>query len=172
MLAHISIYAFFSLYLDALGYSKTTIGLLWALSVVVEVLWFFTQARWLPRWPSTVWLMLCAALMVLRMLMTASAAEQLWVLMLAQSLHALTFAAHHTVCISWLSEHFPARLRARGQAIYTIAAYGLPGVIGGLMGGVLSSHWGLVSVFWIAVPVALLSLWAAWGAWRLDRGAA
>jgi PPP family 3-phenylpropionic acid transporter len=47
VLAHI-IYVFFSLYLDSLGYSKTMIGVLWAVSVVVEIAWFFTQGRWLP----------------------------------------------------------------------------------------------------------------------------
>ena len=169
VLAHISVYVFFSLYLDALGYSKTTIGLLWALSVLVEVVWFFTQARWLPRFGPTVWLMICAAVMVVRMLITAGAGEQLWALMLAQSMHAITFAAHHTVCVTWLSQRFPGQMRGRGQALYTIVAYGLPGVLGGVAGGVLSSHWGLVSVFWISVPVALLSLLAAWGAWRTDR---
>lgn len=169
VLAHISIYVFFSLYLDELGYSKTTIGLLWALSVLVEVVWFFTQSRWLARWPASVWLMICAAVMLLRMVLTAGAAEQLWVLLVAQSLHAITFAAHHTVCVTWLSQHFPGQLRGRGQAIYTIVAYGLPGVLGGVAGGMLSSHWGLVSVFWISVPMAMLSLLAAWGAWRRDR---
>ena len=47
--SHIGIYVFFSLYLDALGYSKTLIGLMWAVSVVVEIAWFFWQSRWLHR---------------------------------------------------------------------------------------------------------------------------
>jgi PPP family 3-phenylpropionic acid transporter len=169
VLAHISIYVFFSLYLDALGYDKTTIGLLWALSVLVEVGWFFTQSRWLPRWRLSAWLMICAAVMALRMVMTAGAGDHLWVLLLAQCLHALTFAAHHTVCIAWLSQHFPGQLRGRGQALYTVIAYGLPGVVGGLAGGVISSHWGLNSIFWLSVPISLISGLLAWGAWRHDR---
>ena len=36
VLAHMAVYVFFSLYLDALGYAKSTIGILWAVSVVVE----------------------------------------------------------------------------------------------------------------------------------------
>ena len=43
VLSHVGIYVFFSLYLDALGYSKTMIGVLWAVSVIVEIGWFFTQ---------------------------------------------------------------------------------------------------------------------------------
>ena len=35
--------------------------------------------------------------------------------------------------------------------------YGLPGVIGGLGGGVLSSAFGLSSVFWFAAACALVA---------------
>jgi PPP family 3-phenylpropionic acid transporter len=154
ILAHIFIYVFFSLYLDSLGYSKTVIGLLWAVSVVIEIGWFFTQGRWLPRLSLTGWLVLAAALMALRMALTAGL-PQVWPLLLAaQCLHAITFAAHHTVCIALISHHFPGRLRGRGQALYTVVGYGLPGVIGGLGGGVLSSAFGLASVFWLSAACA------------------
>ncbi len=169
VLTHISVYVFFSLYLDELGYSKTTIGLMWALSVLVEIAWFFTQSRWLPIWPLGQWLVICAGVMALRMLVTAGAADVLWALVLAQCLHAITFATHHTVCIAWLSQHFSGPLRGRGQALYTVIAYGLTGVLGGVVGGLISSHWGLASVFWLSVPMAMLSLGAAWAVWRLDR---
>ena len=117
VLAHIFIYVFFSLYLDSLGYSKTVIGLLWAVSVVIEIGWFFTQGRWLPLFSLAGWLVLAAALMALRMGLTAGF-PLMWPLLLAQALHAITFAAHHTVCIALLSHHFPGRLRGRGQALY------------------------------------------------------
>jgi len=120
VLSHIGIYVFFSLYLDSLGYSKTMIGLLWALSVVVEIGWFVTQSRWLPRLSLTAWLMVCSGVMALRMAVTAGYADVLWLLLLAQTAHALTFATHHTVCIALLSHHFPGQLRGRGQALFTI----------------------------------------------------
>ena len=78
VLSHIGIYAFFSLYLDSLGYSKTTIGLLWAVSVTVEIGWFYTQSRWLPMVSLTAWLVLCSAIMAFRMVVTASAASVPW----------------------------------------------------------------------------------------------
>ena len=84
VLSHIFIYIFFSLYLDSLGYSKTTIGLLWAVSVIIEIGWFFTQGRWLPRLSLTGWLLLAAVLMVLRMGLTAGLPELLWVLFVAR----------------------------------------------------------------------------------------
>ena len=166
VLSHIGIYVFFSLYLDALGYSKTWIGLMWAVSVVVEVAWFFWQSRWLHLLPLSGWMMLCAAAMVLRMALTAAWADVLLVLVFAQCLHALTFAAHHTACVAMVSHHFPGRLRGRGQALYTVIAYGFPGVIGGLLGGVISERWGLASVFWASVLTSLLAVAATWKVWR------
>ena len=166
VLSHIGIYVFFSLYLDALGYSKTLIGVMWAVSVVVEIAWFFWQSRWLHRLPLSGWLLLASAAMVLRMALTASWADVLWVLVLAQALHALTFAAHHTASVAMVSHHFPGRLRGRGQALYTVIAYGFPGVLGGLLGGVISERWGLASVFWASVLTSVLAVAATWKVWR------
>ncbi len=143
VLSHMGIYIFFSLYLDALGYSKTMIGLLWAVSVLVEIAWFFTQSRWLPAFSLTAWLVLCALAAVLRMGLTAAWAGLWPVLLLAQALHGLTFAAHHAVCIALLSHHFPGLQRGRGQALYAVLGYGLPGVLAGLGAGcsVRASAW-------------------------------
>ncbi|MDQ3271655.1 MAG: MFS transporter, partial [Pseudomonadota bacterium] len=100
---------------------------------------------------------------------TATYAGVLAVLVFAQMLHALTFATHHTVCIALLSHHFPGRLRGRGQALYVVVAYGMPGVLGGLAGGLLSSAFGLVSVYWACTVVSLMATACAFVAWRLQR---
>ena len=55
-------------------------------------------------------------------------------LFFAQTLHAISFAAHHSVCIALISHYFPGRLRGRGQALYTVIGYGFPGVLGGVAG--------------------------------------
>lgn len=162
ILAHIFVYIFFSLYLDSLGYSKTVIGLLWAASVVVEIGWFFTQGRWMPMLRLQRWLLLAAALMALRMAVTAGWGAWWWVLVLAQAVHAITFAAHHSVCIALLTQYFPGRLRGRGQAMYAVVGYGLSGVLGGLAGGWVSARWGLQTVFWLGSLAAVLAAVAAW----------
>lgn len=169
VLSHIGIYVFFSLYLDSLGYSKTMIGVLWAVSVIVEIAWFYSQGRWLPKLSLSAWLILCAAAMALRMGLTASYADVLLVLIFAQTLHALTFATHHTVCIALLLHYFPGRLRGRGQALYVVLAYGLTGVLGGLSGGFLSSAFGLGSVYWACALTSLLATFCAFRVWRFQH---
>jgi PPP family 3-phenylpropionic acid transporter len=171
VLSHIGIYVFFSLYLDELGYSKTMIGVLWAVSVAAEIVWFFTQSRWLPKFSLPGWLLLCAATMVLRMGLTTWAAEWLLALLLAQLLHALTFATQHSVCIALLSEYFPGRLRGRGQALYASIGYGVPGVLGALGGGALSDAWGLRAVYAVSIGIAALACGCAYQAWRTNRSA-
>ena len=157
VLSHIGIYVFFSLYLDELGYSKTMIGVLWAVSVAAEIVWFFTQSRWLPAFSLSAWMFICSAAMVLRMGLTTWVAEWLWALLFAQVLHALTFATQHTACIALLSHHFPGRLRGRGQALYASIGYGVPGVLGALAGGALSDAYGLSSVYAVSIVTALLA---------------
>jgi len=169
VLSHVAIYTFFSLYLDELGYGKDMIGVLWAVSVVVEIIGFFTQSRWLHWLSLPAWLCVCTGLMSLRMGLSAWYGQVLWVLLLAQCLHVFTFAIQHTVCIAWLSQHFPGRLRGRGQALYAVIGYGFTGVLGALGGAALSTHRGLQTVFVAAIPVALLALLCAVSLLRASR---
>ena len=79
------------------------------------------------------------------------------VLVLAQMTHAVTFAAHHAACITLVHRLFPGRLRGRGQALYTMLGYGLSGVLGGVGGGWVISHFGFAAVFWAAALSALVA---------------
>jgi MFS transporter, PPP family, 3-phenylpropionic acid transporter len=161
VLAHISLYAFLSLWLDANGYSKAAIGALWALGVAVEIAVLFGQGSLLPRLTWAGWLVLCGAVTALRMGMLAWGVELLWLVILAQCLHGLTFATHHTAVIAIISERAPAHLAGRFQALYAVIGYGLSGVLGGFAGGWLSERFGLQSVFVAAVLVALAATMAS-----------
>jgi len=169
VLAHTSLYAFYSLYLASLGYGKGAIGVLWSLAVAVEVGWFAFQGRWVQRLPVHGWLALAAAVSAVRFAAIAAFASEVAVLVVAQVLHALTFAAQHSACIAVISRHFPGRLRSRGQALYTVLGYGASGVLGGIAGGALSERFGFPSVFWAASAVSLLAVLSCWRALVLDR---
>ena len=157
VMAHFAIYGFLSLYLDSLGYSKSMIGALWAVSVLAEVAWFLVQGRLLGRLSMERWLVICGAATALRMGLTAGLGDWLVALVAAQALHALTFAGHHTVCIAMISRHFPGRLRARGQALFTGIGYGCGGVLGVLVGGAIASRWGFQAMYGVACGLGLLA---------------
>lgn len=168
VLAHTSLYAFFSLYLVSLGYGKWAVGALWAVSVVVEIVFFWFQGRWFPRLSAHRWLEVVAAVTTLRFAATAAGGAWAPVLLLAQLTHAITFAAHHAACIALVHRLFPGRLRGRGQALYTMLGYGISGVLGGLGGGWVISVFGFQTVFWAAAVCGL----AAWGCARRATRAA
>ncbi|MDM0013881.1 MFS transporter [Variovorax sp. J22P168] len=168
VMAHFSVYGFLSLYLDSLGYGKGTIGLLWALSVVAEIVWFFLQGRLLEFLTMPRWLLACGLAAVLRLGITASCGQWVWALVLAQALHALSFAAHHTTCIAMVSRHFTGRLRGRGQALFTVIGYGFGGVLGVLAGGAIAQRYGFVAMFGVATVVAMIASGCAWQAQRLE----
>lgn len=168
VMAHFAVYGFLSLYLDSLGYSKATIGALWAVSVIVEIAWFYAQGRLIGLFSMEKWLVVCALATVLRMAVTAGLGGWLAALYLAQVLHALTFATHHTACVAMVSRHFPGRLRGRGQALFTVTGYGVGGVCGVLAGGAIAARWGFAAVFAAASVLGLLALLCAWRVRRLE----
>jgi PPP family 3-phenylpropionic acid transporter len=157
VLAHTGLYAFFSLYLDAQGYPKSAVGALWAVSVLVEVAFFWFQGRFFGRYDPHRWLLVAAACTVLRFVITAAYGSSLLLLAAAQALHAFTFAGHHAACITLVHRHFPGALRGRGQALYSVLGYGVSGVLGGVGGGWLIEHLGYPAVFWAAAGAGLLA---------------
>lgn len=172
VMAHFAVYAFYSLYLDSLGYSKATIGALWAVSVIVEIAWFYAQGRLIVRLPMETWLVVCGVATVLRMAITAGLGGWLAALFVAQLLHALTFATHHTACIALVSRHFPGRLRGRGQALFTVTGYGFGGVLGVLAGGAVASRWGFEVLFAAAAALGVVAVACAQRVRQLETRAA
>ena len=158
VLAHVSLYAFFSLFASSFGMSESAIGLLWSVGVLVEIGFFWTQGHWFERLSMHNWLLLAAGVSALRFGAMAAFGHWMAVLVLTQMTHAITFAAQHAACITLVSRYFPGQLRGRGQALYTTLGYGMSGVIGGVAGGALIERWGYPAVFWASSVAALLSM--------------
>ena len=135
LLAHAPLYTLFSLWLEQNGYSRTQIGLFWTLGVLAEILMFRIQRPLFERfglaraWSSSY------AIAAIRFGLIAVSAGNIWVLLLAQLLHAVTFGVHHSASMALVREWFPQAAQARGQALYTMASYGLGGSLGGILAG-------------------------------------
>ena len=130
--AHTSLYVFYSLYLERLGYSKPVIGAMWSLGILAEVLFFYFQARVFTRVSPRSVIMVAFAVAIVRFAMIGAGGASLAVLVAAQLLHAATFAAHHSATIMSMQRWFSGDLQARGQALFVSIAYGAGGTLGGL----------------------------------------
>jgi PPP family 3-phenylpropionic acid transporter len=132
--AHAALYVFYSLYLANLGYDKLQIGLFWALGVSAEVLFFYFQSKVLSRVDPEVVLQASFGIGVIRFALMAFLPFTA-ILIIAQLLHAGTFAAHHSAATKLLQRWFTGPLQARGQALMATVSYGFGGTLGGLFAG-------------------------------------
>ncbi|HXJ51237.1 MAG TPA: MFS transporter [Burkholderiales bacterium] len=133
--AHGTLYAFFTLHLERSGYRVTTIGVLWTLGVVAEIAVFVFLPQLFRRFALSTILAASFACAVVRFLLLAWLAEVLWLVVIAQLLHAATFGAFHAAAVAAVQRVFPQAAQARGQTLFSSVAYGAGGAFGALAAG-------------------------------------
>ncbi|WP_308388728.1 MFS transporter [Acidithiobacillus sp. AMEEHan] len=158
-------YAFYSIYVEAHGYDSTTVGLLWALAVLAEVLFFWFGDRILQRWGTMTIFVSAFLLTALRWMVIAVWPGFVWIV-LVQTLHAASYAAFHLAAIHWVFARFPQALRPRGMALYASLVYGLGGGLGALAAGWAWSHWGGSFTFFVAGVLAAVATLLLLGMFR------
>ncbi len=141
-LSHGSYYTFFSIYLEQAGYSKSTVGLLWGLGVVAEVLVFAFMRSFMQRFGIYGMLVISMALTSLRWVLIAYCIESVPILLFAQLLHAASFGIFHAASIVIVHQVFKGRLQGRGQALYSSMSFGAGGAVGALLSGYLWEAYG------------------------------
>lgn len=169
--AHSALYTYLSIYLAQLGYSKTEIGVLWVLGVVIEIALFYSQGRLFKRFDLLRLVEASLLVAVLRFFLIAELAQIAVVLVLAQLMHAVTFAVHHSASVLTIQRWFPGRAAARGQALYTSIGYGVGGTLGSLIAAWLWSEVSPGAAFLSSSVAALLGWFAVRRARKLDRAA-
>ena len=165
---HGTYYAFFSIFMEEVGYSKTLIGQLWAIGVVAEVVVFLFMHRLLQRFGARKVLIASLFLAVLRWLLIGMFPQQLGLLLVAQILHAATFGTFHASAIHLVHHYFTGRHQGRGQALYSSLSFGAGGAIGSLYSGFLWNSAGPAVAFGVAAAVTVVAVFIAWY-WVLDE---
>ena len=160
--AHGPYYAFLSLYLEAFGYSREAIGLLWGLGVTVEVGLFVLFPRLLLRFGPRQLMLAALAMATLRWLLIGHFAGELPWLLFAQTLHAFSFGVFHAVSIHLIHQFFPGTLQGRGQALYSSLSFGAGNAVGSLAAGYLWQGLGPAAIFDMAAALGALAWLTAW----------
>ncbi len=155
LVSHGPYYTFYSIYLEQHGYSRTLIGQLWALGVVAELMVFLVMHRWLPHFGIRKVLLGSLLLAAFRWLLIALYADQVVMLIAAQSLHAASYGAFHAASIAWVHQHFTGRNQGRGQALYSSMSFGAGGAVGSLLSGYLWLTPGPEMTFMLAAVTAI-----------------
>lgn len=162
--AHAALYTFYSLHLAALGYDKAVIGGMWAVGVAIEIVVFQCWPWFVRRFAMATLFAATFAIGALRFTLIAWGAGWWWVLVIAQVMHAATFAVYHGSAVALIAQAFGPAGQGRGQGLYTAASFGAGGTAGALIAGAL---WERVGAQWTFSVSALAcvagGLLYAWG---------
>ena len=160
--SHGPYYTFYSIYLEAQGFSRGAIGLLWSLGVVAEVLLFTRMHDVLYRFSLRSILLASLLLSALRWWLIAQFASSFAVLVVAQLLHAASFGASHAVAIEFVRRYFGNGHQGQGQALYSGFSFGAGGALGALVSGLIWVHNPSASFALAALSCLLATLLAWW----------
>ncbi len=160
-----SYYTFYSVYLESLSYPQGTIGVLWGLGVLAEVLVFWIMHQLIRRFSLRRLMLATLAFTVLRWCLIGGYAQSLGVLVFAQLLHAFSFGTAHAVSIEWVRRFFRGPVQGQGQALYSAASFGAGGALGALISGWVWDTSPMLS-FAISAVAAALAWWLVWWGMR------
>jgi PPP family 3-phenylpropionic acid transporter len=140
--SHGFLYAFGSVHFVDLGLSTFTIGKLWAVSVLMEVLMFAFSNRFHRAFGSVGLIMLGTGLASLRWIATGLE-PPLAILFAVQALHAASFGFTHLGTMHFIRERVPENMRNTAQGLFSVLSSGVmlsstmwaSGLLYGTLGG-------------------------------------
>jgi PPP family 3-phenylpropionic acid transporter len=156
--SHGAYYTYFSIYLDSLSYDSAEIGWLWSLGVIAEVVMFLVVHTWFKRHSLEFIMLLSLSFAVVRWFFTAEFAENVWVLVLLQCLHAFSFGSMHACAMKFVYQYFQVQYQGRAQALYSSFGFGAGGALGTYVSGIIVSSSGYSPAFKFSSFCAMLAI--------------
>jgi PPP family 3-phenylpropionic acid transporter len=133
--SHGPYYTFFSVYLEDYGYSRTVTGLLWSLGVLAEVVVFIFMHKLLQRFTLRQIMLASLVLSVARWLLIGFFADNWFILIFSQCLHAASFGSYHAFAVEMVRRYFGGGLEGQGMALYSGLSFGAGGAAGAILSG-------------------------------------
>lgn len=163
--SHGVLYSFATLHWEAAGHSTTVIGWLWAESTLIEVGVFAASGTLLRRVGVANLLIIGGAAGIVRWLILGSTTA-LPLLVVAQALHSLTFAAAHLAAVHFIARTAPPGTTARAQMAYSAVALGIGNGITLFSAGLLYGWLG-GAAFYVMAGLSVLGTLGAIGLSRI-----
>lgn len=134
--AHASYYNYGYIYLQDLDVSTYYIGIILNVAVIFEIFYFAKADHWCKNLRTSSLLLIAAAGSTLRWLL-AFVFPNVWVFILSQSLHAVSFGVAHFAFIRYVTDHLPKQQIPNAQGLYSALALSWSTAILTVAGGFL-----------------------------------
>jgi PPP family 3-phenylpropionic acid transporter len=153
LFSHGTYYGFFSIHLENLGFNGSFIGIAWALASVAEIFVMVNSERILKRFSYDNILIFSFIIAVIRwgILYFATSA---YLILLSQSLHAMTYGAFHVASILYMDKLTPKDAKTMGQTMNNAVTYGFGIMAGFLFNGYYFEILGAPILFTISSGLA------------------
>lgn len=132
-------YGFYSIYLEAHGYSKSAIGLLWGFGVVSEIVVFIFIPRLFQKFSLFHLFSISLLATAIRWWVIGEFPSNVVMITLAQALHALSFGVAHAVAIQFIKSTFSEADQGQAQAFYAAVSFGGGAALGAYFSGLVWS---------------------------------
>lgn len=146
---------FYTIHLERLGFSRAFAGAAWALAagseLIVMLLWPRMCAWATPR----TWLIVGLTAHPVRWLLSSMARDPLFLLAI-QLTHACTFGVFYLAAVQSVERLVPDGLRTTAQGVFASVTFGVGGLVGNGLGGVLYEVIGMTALY---IAAAIVSGW-------------
>ncbi len=167
LLSHAPFYNFYSNYLAEHGFSTVTIGWLWGLGVMAETLFFMRSKALMQPFGKRSILCFAVAVTSLRWAVVALMPTSLLWQIVAQCMHAVSFALVHVLTMLYLQTLFTPEQQGRAQGLYA-TMWGVSISLSAVLIGANWDRFGGQMMFMLASIVALLGWYFAYQLTRSD----
>jgi MFS transporter, PPP family, 3-phenylpropionic acid transporter len=158
--AHASYYNYGYIYLQDLGVNKFYIGMIINIAVIFEIIYFLKADHMFKKWKPSSLLILAASGSTLRWALVFLF-PNVWVFMISQSLHALSFGVAHYAFMLYITKNLPKQQIPNAQGIYSALALSFSTAVLTLIGGFLyeiSPNFSFLSMIICTFPAILILL--------------
>ncbi|GAA0598860.1 major facilitator superfamily domain-containing protein 6 [Virgibacillus siamensis] len=133
--------SFIGLYIVQLGGSEGLVGLAWFVGVISEAVVFALAGRWFRKFHTLIFIIIAGVLFSLRWFIYAAVKDPMVIIAL-QVLHGVTFGVFYLSALEYVTRIIPRLLQSTGHLMFYAVFFGISGIVGSLIGGVLIDSYG------------------------------
>jgi PPP family 3-phenylpropionic acid transporter len=157
---------FFTIHLQHIGLSRGFAGTAWALAAGSELFVMLTWRRMSTLASARIWLTAALAAHAVRWGLFVIARDPAFLLAI-QLTHALTFGVFYLAGVQMVDALVPDGLRATAQGLFASVTFGLGGLVGNVLAGLLYESLGMARLYTVAAALAAGATVLYWVGTRL-----
>ncbi|WNS75170.1 MFS transporter [Bacillus sp. DTU_2020_1000418_1_SI_GHA_SEK_038] len=146
---------FISLYIIQLGGSENLVGISWFIAVLSDAIIFAFAGFWYKKYHPMLFIIVAGVLYSLRWFTYSIINEPILIVSL-QFLNGLTFACFYIAAFDYISRLIPSILKSTGHLLFYAIFFGLSGIIGSILGGILFDTFGGGTLYFVMGCLALV----------------